>query len=80
MISKRLSTLIIVHVLGVYIFGFVHVYPPVMGGSSIRVLILLICWTVSPTPLRRFPVSRFQLLLEISSTLICRLLWVPKHC
>ena len=31
---------------------------------------VLICWTVSPHPLRRFPFPRFRLLLEILSTSI----------
>ena len=32
---------------------------------------VLICWLVGPHQLKGFPLSRFQLLLEILSTLIC---------
>ena len=36
--------------------------------------VFILCWTIRPHPLTRFPVPRFQLLLEILSTLICCLL------
>ena len=36
--------------------------------------VVLICYTTSPHPLRRFPVPRFRMLLEIFFTFICCLL------